>query len=321
MVANELDIKNKKRKTINYGKWGIIFIIPFFVAYIIFTLIPQLMTIGYSFTEYYKVTLGTYKGPNFVFLENYINLLKPTTKNVNFFTYFANVDIIKYLWNTVVIWIIGAIPQLLVALALALIFTSTRLKIKGQAFFKTLFYMPNVIMASAFALLFHQLFSDVGPVNSMLNSMGIDTIGFLKFEIPVRSLIATMNFLMWFGNTTILLMAGIQGIDESVFESARMDGASSTRVFFDITLPLLKPILIYVVITSMIGGIQMFDVPQVLTNGHGTPNYSSYTIVMYLNDLISMRNFGDAGAVSVILFIITGIFSIFVYKSMVKNDD
>lgn len=82
-----------------------------------------------------------------------------------------------------------------------------------------------------------------------------------------------MNFLMWFGNTTIILMAGIMGIDTSLFEAAEVDGASSWQRFYRITLPLLKPILIYVIITSMIGGIQMFDVPQILTNGSGAlPN-------------------------------------------------
>lgn len=315
MQAN-LDLKEEKvkkeRKSINYGKWGIYFIIPFFVIYAIFTLIPQLLTVGYSFFSYYEEGLRTV-GPKFIFLDNYIKIFTPDK--------YGTIDVLKYFGNTMIIWVIGAIPQLVISLILAIIFTSTRLNIKGQAFFKSVFYMPNVIMASAFSLLFFQLFSNTGPVNAILADMGIETINFLAFEIPVRSLIALMNFMMWFGNTTILLMAGIQGIDESVFESARMDGASATRVFFDITMPLLKPIFIYVAITSLIGGIQMFDVPQILTNGMGTPDNTSKTIVMYLNSLISVHNYGKAGAVSVILFIITGILSMIVYKSMVKDED
>ena len=117
-------------------------------------------------------------------------------------------------------------------------------------------------------------------------------------------------------------MAGIMGIDESLFESARMDGASSNRVFFDITLPLLKPILVYVLITSMIGGLQMYDVPQVLTKGEGAPNYTSRTIVMYLNSQLSgPKNYGLAGAIAVILFIVTGIFSIIVFKSISRKTE
>jgi multiple sugar transport system permease protein len=127
--------------------------------------------------------------------------------------------------------------------------------------------------------------------------------------------------MLWFGNTTILLMAGIMGIDESLFESARMDGASSNRVFFDITLPLLKPILVYVLITSMIGGLQMYDVPSVLSKGRGTPNNTTKTLVMLLNDYMSgNRNYGVAGAIAVILFIITAIFSVIVFKSISKKE-
>ena len=235
LTSDEKQVK-KKLKGVSYGKWGLIFLIPFFVAYIIFTLIPQFLTIYYSFFEYFKGPTFDYVGPNFVGLDNYIELFTPVNDTIY---------ILKYAWNTFLIWIIGAVPQLIVSLLLAVIFTSTRLNIKFQGFFKSVFYMPNVIMASAFALLFFQVFGDVGPVNSMLDQMGLKTFRFLDYEIPIKSLIALMNYLMWFGNTTILLMAGIQSIDESVFESARMDGAGSLRVFKDITMPLLKPIFIY----------------------------------------------------------------------------
>ena len=123
-----------------------------------------------------------------------------------------------------------------------------------------------------------------------------------------------MNFLMWFGNTTILLMAGMLGIDTSLFEAADVDGATSTQVFFKITLPLLKPILVYVLVTSLIGGLQMFDVPQILTNGTGDPMRSSMTLIMYLNKHLYSKNYGMAGALSVILFIVTGILSLIVFR-------
>ena len=127
-------------------------------------------------------------------------------------------------------------------------------------------------------------------------------------------MIAFMNCLMWFGNTTILLMAGMMGIDTSLFEAAEVDGATSTQVFFRITLPLLRPILVYVLITSLIGGLQLFDVPQILTNGTGNPVRSTMTLIMFLNNHLYSKNYGMAGAVSVVLFIITGILSIVVFK-------
>ena len=219
-------------------------------------------------------------------------------------------------------WILGAIPQLLASLLLALIFTATKLKLKGTGFFKTLFYMPNLIMASAFAALFLILFSTgTGPIYKMFVNIGWVREGFdfISNKGWARVLVAFMNFLMWFGNTTILLMAGIQSIDESIFESARIDGASSNRILFDITLPLLKPTVVYVVITSMIGGLQMFDVPQVLTDK--ARNNDTRTIIMVINQYLGQSNYGYAGAASVILFILTGILSIIVFKSINKKED
>ena len=172
-------------------------------------------------------------------------------------------------------------------------------------------------MASAFAMLFFQIFSSVGPINQIIMSGGGSAYLFFDNEWSARSIIAFINFLMWFGNTTILLMAGIMGIDQSLFEAASIDGANSSQVFFKITLPLLMPILIYVVITALIGGLQMFDVPQIITNGTGNPDQTTKTLVMALNGQINgnTRNFGMAGALSVILFIITGILSFIVFRS------
>jgi multiple sugar transport system permease protein len=304
----------KMRRGISYSKWGYIFIAPFFLAYFIFSFIPQLLTVYNSFFENYREGL-TQIGPNFVGLKNYITLFTPDKT--------GTIDILKYTWNTVVLWVGGAVPQIIIALLLAIFFTSYRLKIKGQQFFKTVIYMPNLIMASAFSMLFFTLFSTVGPVNQLLIQLGwIDTpIDFFANKVTVRGLIMFLNFLMWFGNTTILLMAGIMGIDQSLFEAASIDGASSVQVFFKVTLPLLMPILVYTVITALIGGLQMFDVPQVLTNGAGTPNRTSTTLIMYLNSYLkTSKNYGMAGAISVIIFIITGALSLIVFKSLTRKD-
>lgn len=305
----------KGKKGVNYAKWGYIFILPFFVTYCIFSLAPQVLTIYNSFFENYREGL-TQVGPKFVGFQNYGKLFTPD-KN-------GSISILKFTANTLLMWIEGAVPQVLIALLLSVFFTSYRLKIKGQQFFKTVIYMPNLIMASAFSMLFFTLFSNVGPVNQLLVQLGwIDeAIPFFDKQITVRGLVATMNFLMWFGNTTILLMAGIMGIDQNLFEAANLDGANSLQVFFRVTLPLLMPVLVYTIITALIGGLQMFDVPQVLTNGAGTPNRSSTTLIMYLNNFLkTSKNYGMAGAVSVIIFIITGLLSILVFKSLTKDDN
>ena len=302
-----------KRKGVNYAKWGYIFILPFFVTYIIFTLTPQIMTIYNSFFENYRSGLKQI-GPNFVGLRNYVSLFSPDKT--------GSVGMLKYFGNTIVLWLMGAVPQIIVALLLAVFFTSYRLNIKGQQFFKTVIYMPNLIMAAAFSMLFFTLFSPVGPINQVLLAHGIvdKSVNFLGLKVSVRILISLMNFLMWFGNTTILLMAGIQGIDQNMFEAAEIDGANSLQVFFRVTLPLLAPILVYTIITAMIGGLQMFDVPQVLTNGKGTPDRASMTMVMYLNNYLgTSKNYGMAGAVSVVLFIVSAGLSLFVYNMLSKQ--
>ena len=114
-------------------------------------------------------------------------------------------------------------------------------------------------------------------------------------------------------------MAGIQGIDQNMFEAAEIDGANSLQVFFRVTMPLLAPILVYTVITAMIGGLQMFDVPQVLTNGKGVPDRASMTMIMYLNNYLgTSKNYGMGGAISVVLFIVSAGLSMFVYNSLSK---
>lgn len=292
----------KSNNVTKVNRWGYIFLIPFFVTFVIFQLIPLVSTIYNSFFENYMSGLKKI-GPNFVGLKNYISLIQTG-------------DLGTYTANTMIMWVMGFVPQIIVSLLLGAWFTNPQLRLKGQRFFKTVIYLPNLIMASAFAMLFFTLFADSGPVNSILMQMGIlkEQYSFMSHVWSVRTLVAFMNFLMWFGNTTILLMAGMMGIDQSLFEAAEVDGATSNQIFFKITLPLLRPILVYVMITSLIGGLQMFDVPQILTNGSGDPMRSSMTLIMYLNKHLYSKNYGMAGALSVMLFIITGILSLIVFK-------
>ena len=292
----------KRSKAVRYNKWGYIFLIPFFLVYIVFQLIPLFTTIYNSFFENYRSGLMQI-GPNFVGLENYTKL-------------FTGGDIWQYAKNTMVMWLMCFIPQILLSLILGAWFSDVRLRLKGSRFFKTVIYLPNLIMASAFSMLFFTLYSEGGPINSLLLQIGLidEPFKFFSHVWSSRSLIAFMNLLMWFGNTTILLMAGMMGMDTSLFEAAEVDGATSTQTFFKITLPLLRPILVYVMVTSLIGGLQMFDVPQILTDGSGEPMRSTMTLIMFLNKHLYSKNYGMAGALSVILFIITAILSLVVFK-------
>ena len=299
--------KNNNHKAVSYNKWGYIFLIPFVVVYLIFQLIPLISTVYNSFFENYRSGL-TQIGPNFVGFANYVKL-------------FEGGEIWIYFKNTMIMWVMGFVPQILVSLLLAAWFSNPSLRLKGQRFFKTVIYLPNLIMASAFAMLFFTLFADGGPINAMLIQAGIlkQAYSFFSHAWSARTLVAVLNFLMWFGNTTIILMAAIMGVDPCLFEAARIDGANSRQIFGKITLPLIKPILAYTLITSLIGGIQMFDVPQILTNGNGNPDRTSMTVIMYLNKHLYSKNYGMAGALSVILFIVTAVLSIVVFNYITKD--
>ena len=301
-------MKKKQSKVVQYNRWGYYFLIPFIVVYLLFQFVPLVTTIYNSFFENYRSGLKQI-GPNFIGLGNYIKIL-------------SNADLWKYAGNTMIMWIIGFLPQIITSLLLGAWFTDPSLRLRGQRFFKTVIYLPNLIMASAFAMLFFTLFSDSGPINSILMQLGIirKPFTFLSNTTAARSLVGAMNYIMWFGNTTILLMAGMMGIDTALFEAAQVDGATSTQIFFRITLPLLRPILVYVLITSLIGGIQMFDVPQILTNGTGDPARNTMTMIMWLNKHLYSKNFGMGGALSVLLFIITGVLSMIVYKTSSSSE-
>ncbi|MBQ5330843.1 MAG: sugar ABC transporter permease [Oscillospiraceae bacterium] len=282
--------------------WGYIFLLPFTLVFIVFQLIPLVNTIYNSFFENYMAGLKQV-GPNFVGLANFGELFKSG-------------DLVKYFGNTMIMWILGFIPQIVLSLLLSSWFTNPSLRLRFQRFFKTVIYLPNLIMASAFAMLFFTMFDITGPVNGLFVKLGIfkEPFSFFTSIGATRGLVAFMNCLMWFGNTTILLMAGMLGIPVDIFEAADVDGATPTQVFWKITLPLLRPILVYVMVTSLIGGLQMFDVPQILTNGKGDPMRTSMTLIMYLNKHLYSKNYGLAGALSVLLLIITAILSFIVFK-------
>ena len=298
-----------KSKGMSYAKWGYIFLAPFFITFFIFQFWPLATTIYYSFFEYFRSGLKII-GPTFVGLKNYAAMIR---------------EVPKYFSNTMIMWLMGFIPQIIVSLVLAAWFTDLRLKLRFQGFFKTVIYMPNLIMASAFAMLFFTLFSnaETGPINSILLKLGIvaEPVRWLSNVWTARGLVGLMNFLMWFGNTTIMLMAAIMGVDPTLYEAAELDGCTPNQMFWKITIPLIRPILVYVMITSMIGGLQMFDVPQILTNGKGGPDRTSTTMIMYLNNHLFSKNYGMAGAVSVVLFLVCAVLCVVVYFSLTKEDD
>lgn len=295
----------QKGNKLKYGKWGVIFVLPFFAAYALFSFYPLIMTLYYSFFSKFKdPVLITKEVVKFVGVDNYVKA-------------FTDSDMLKYFGNTFLLWILGFIPQILVSLLFASWFTDIRLKLKGTGIMKVVLYLPNMLMASSIAVLFNKLFAVTGPVNNVL---GTD-FNWLQDPWGVRGLVAAINFLMWTGNTTILLMAGIMGIDPALYEASAIDGATAGQQFRKITMPMLKPIMLYVLVTSMIGGLQMFDIPNLLVKQGGTGQVA-YTVVMDISKGISgSGDQGFAGAESMILFVVAGIIGAVLFKTMESDED
>lgn len=295
----------KRNYRVKQGRYGYLFVAPFLVAFLVFGLYPVIYTIYLSFQKWDGLAAIKPIG-----WKNFIRLLS---------------DKVFYLslWNSLRIWIINFIPQMLTALILSAIFTFN--KIKGMGFFRAAFYLPNLITAASIGLLFNLLFNgDKSVVNYILVGLNIPGAPFQFFnsEVFTSSLVSYIQWWMWFGYTTVIIMAGITTIDTNVYDAALVDGATKTQTYIHVTLPLIKPTLVYLTITSLIGGMQLFDVPATLSNGNGDPRKAVLTTSMYLyNQGFKNHNYGYAAAISTGLFVIIGILSIFSFKAMKKKGE
>ena len=179
------------------------------------------------------------------------------------------------------------------------------------------FYLPNLMMPAAIAALFFSLFSFYGPVNQFLVRNGFmpEAVDFIRSPATMRGLVVFIQWWLWYGQTTIILMAAMTSISVSLYEAALMDGASGWQSFRFVTLPLIKPVMIYVLVTSLVGGMQMYDIPYLLTDGRGSPANSILTnnILMYMRFRSSQGHIGAASAVGVMVFIMTTIVAMLIF--------
>ena len=301
----------KKNKSFSYAKYGYLFSIPFVVVYAIFSLYPTLNTAILGFTDAKGMTGLTQW--NFLPKEKFFN---------NFIQLFKNPMFMMSFKNTLILWVVNFIPQICLALLLTAWFTSRRNELRAQGLFKVIFYMPNIITAASIAILFNKLFAyPIGPVNSLLQSLHIidEPINFINKVAPTRGIISFIQFWMWYGYTMIILISGVLGINPDLYEAAELDGASNSQMFWKITIPNLKTILLYTMITSMIGGLNMYDIPQLFNKGN--PANSTLTTNMYIyNQAFSgSYMYARAAAASMVMFIIIAVASVLVFLAF--NDD
>lgn len=303
-------MSRKNRKGVSYAKYGYLFSLPFIIAFLIFSLYPTLYTAFIGFTNMKGLIPGNVQVLDNPF-QNFIDLL---TDNPLF---------VKSLFNTGLIWVLNFVPQIVLALLLAAWFTNQRLKVRGQGVFKVLLYMPNIITAGTIAVLFNVLFAyPMGPVNSFFEMMGwVEApVNFLQDKTTARGLVAFIQFWQWYGNTMIVLIAGIAGINPTLFESAQIDGANGYQIFFKITLPSLKTIMLFVLVTSMIGGLQMFDIPQLFTLGNPDNSTITTSVFIYRQAFSGSYMYNNAAAASMIMFVIATILAAILFFVMRDRD-
>ncbi|SHN24681.1 carbohydrate ABC transporter permease [Gracilibacillus kekensis] len=287
-------------KSIRKDHYGYLFIAPFFLIFFIFGLYPIIYSLYLSFTDW-----DGFGQPVLVGLQNYQRIIG------DFFFY-------KSLFNTLVIWGVSVIPQLTISLILAVILHEKF--VKGKSLFRAVFFFPNIVTAASLGLLVGLIFSwQTGSFNQFLMSLGIisDPINWADKPNFMRGLVSSILFWQYFGYSMIIYIAGLQGISKDILEAAEIDGASKVKVFFNITLPLLSPIILFQVVTSIIGGMQIFDQPYTLTDGSGNPDNATLTSVMYLYDTAFTRyQYGYGSAIAFGLFIVIVIFSIISFTTM-----
>lgn len=295
---------NSKKRVLNKSHYGYLFISPFFIIFLIFGLYPIISTFMLSVQKWDGMM-----SPSFIGFANYNRLLTDST-------FYLSIK------NTVRIWFFNFAPQIAMALLLSALFTFNR--VRGMTLFRAAYYLPNLITAASVGLMFNLLFNGgKSAVNYMLLGLGLIKTPIAFFESPLftSSLVSYIQWWMWFGYTTIIIMTGMASIDTCVYEAAMVDGATKMRTFFSITLPLIRPTLVYMTITSIIGGMQLFDVPATLTNGTGEPQKSILTASMYVYiQAFRSHNLGYASTASVGLFIIIALLSIIAFKLMQRKE-
>ena len=302
-----------KRKSISYDKYGYLFVAPFFIVFLVFQLYPIFFTFRTSLTD----AAGWTK-----VLDNKIIGFDNFAKIFNFGS-----EISKFFWqslgNTVIMWIFNFIPQIGMALILASWFTDSRMRLKFQGGFKVMIFMPNIITAATIGILFMSLFGyPIAPINTLMQQIGFShsPFEFFRSTTAARGITSFIQWWMWYGNTMIIMIAGILGINTALFEAALVDGCSSRQTFWKITLPLIKPILLYNLVTSLVGGLTMFDIPHLMTQGN--PNYTTNTVArfIYQQGFETPNNFNVASAASVVLFGIIVICSL-ILSAIMKDRD
>jgi cellobiose transport system permease protein len=283
-----------------------LYISPFFLLFIVVGLFPIAYTAVISFMDWDLIR----NSGKFIGFDQYAYILGQP----QFWT---------ALRNTFSIFLLSSIPQLIVAIFIAAMLDQN---IRAKTFWRMGVLVPYVMAPVAVALIFSNMFGDqYGIINTLLRDIGLPAVPWHSNAFASHIAIATMVNFRWTGYNTLILLAAMQAIPRDYYEAATVDGAGKIRQFFAITVPSLRPTLIFVIITATIGGLQIFDEPRMYdTSGLGGSNKQWLTITLYLYDIgWNQWNFGRAAALAWILFLIIlviGIINMFITRGLVRDE-
>ena len=313
MAAKENAVKQKAPKAPKGGlerrnRYGMLFCLPYVIAFMVFNIYPVFRTFQMSFLNYKGFGKET-----FIWFDNYTRAIQDPLFRAAFV-------------NTLKMWGVNIVLQLGLALLLTIVFNDIKYRMKGMSIFRALFYLPNLIACTSVAFLFKTLLDwRFGSINQILMTIGVisQPVNWLTGEgVTAQMVVGVVGAWMWFGNSFIMLMAGVQGIDKSYFEAATIDGAGRWQIFGKITMPLLRPIMLYVAVTSLIGGLQLFDLPYLLSGTKGDPGRALYTAVFYIyTTAFTNHQMGYAAALAFVLFLIIAVFCGIAFKLMNQKED
>ena len=278
-----------------------LYVAPFFVLFAIFGLFPLFYTAWVSLTDRNLLDPSS----SFIGLANYSELLHDS--------YFWNA-----VENTLGIWVLSTVPQLVLALVIAHVLNR---RLRVRTFFRMSILLPQVTSLVAVALIFSQLFGyRYGLVNYLLNQVGIDNINWEAGRISSWVALSTMVTWRWVGYNALLYLAAMQSIPDELYEAAAVDGARTWRQFVHVTIPMLRPVIIFTVIISTIGGLQLFTEPYLFqpVKGAGTGGSARQyqTVAMYLYEKAfgsTQFDFGYAAAIAWCMFLLIALIAFLNY--------
>lgn len=280
--------KMSLEKKHNLTGWA--FLIPAALLIFIFCFYPMIQAIILSFTK---------KGSGFAGLANYQRILKDKTFQ-------------QCLFNTVFYFIIQVPVMLLLALGLAQLLNSP--KIKGKSIFRTLIFLPCATSLVSYSMIFKSLFAQDGLVNNIITTLGFDRVDWFQNAWAARFVIIIALIWRWTGYNMVFYLSGLQNIEYSVYEAARIDGASPRQILFKITIPLLKPTILLTTITSTNGTLQLFDESLNLTNGGPGKSTMTMSHYIYNTSFVQSPNFGYAAAMSIVILVMVAVLALIQMK-------